>query len=87
MNAVLKNKFAKYKSVFDETLLGLFLHRLQVHSLAFTLELSQTELNYLESRDIIDHIIEAPSVSATLFFNSVQTYFDVRFTPEFQRQY
>lgn len=39
-NAVLKNKFAKYKTVFDDTLLGLFLHRLQVHSLAFTLELT-----------------------------------------------
>ncbi len=30
LNAILKNKFAKYKSTFDETLLGLFLHRLKV---------------------------------------------------------
>jgi hypothetical protein len=53
-NAVLKNKFAKYKVVFEETLLGLFLHRLKVVSLAFTLEMSEVELNYLESKDILD---------------------------------
>ena len=54
VNAVLKNKFAKYKVVFEETLLGLFLHRLKDVSLAFTLELSEVELNYLESKDILD---------------------------------
>jgi len=54
VNAVLKNKFAKYKAVFDDTLLGLFLHRLKVLSLAFTLELPDQELNYLESKDLLD---------------------------------
>lgn len=39
VNAVLKNKFAKYKTVFDETLLGLFLHRLKVMSLVYTIDL------------------------------------------------
>jgi hypothetical protein len=39
VNAILKNKFAKYKAVFDETLLSIFLHRLKVISLAFTLSL------------------------------------------------
>ena len=36
----MKNKFAKYKQVFDETLLGLFLSRLKVLSLSQQLELS-----------------------------------------------
>lgn len=39
VNAVLKNKYAKYRAVFDETLLAIFLHRLKVLSLAFTLSL------------------------------------------------
>ena len=30
MNAILKNKFCKYRPVFDETLLGLFLSRMRV---------------------------------------------------------
>mgnify|MGYP006950272810 CR=1 FL=1 len=54
VNAILKNKFAKYRTVFDETLLAIFLHRLKVLSLAFTLCLPQPELNYLESKDILD---------------------------------
>ena len=41
-NAVMKNKFAKYRQVFDETLLGLFLNRLKVLPLAHQLEMSQT---------------------------------------------
>lgn len=40
VNAVVKNKFAKYKQVFDETLLGLFLSRLRILSMLSTLELS-----------------------------------------------
>lgn len=54
VNAILKNKFAKYKSVFDETLLAMFLHRLKVVSLAFTLEMPSQEMNYLESKDLLD---------------------------------
>lgn len=37
LNAILKNKFSKYKSTFDETLLGLFLHRLKIIQLGLTL--------------------------------------------------
>jgi len=39
LNAMMKNKFAKYKQVFDEVLLGLFLSRMKVLSMAHTLEL------------------------------------------------
>ena len=45
------------------------------------------ELNYLESRDILDQILECPSNCATLFLNSVQTYFNMQFTTEFCRNY
>jgi hypothetical protein len=77
VNAVLKNKFAKYKTVFDETLLSLFLHRLKVMSLVYTVDLPFQEVNYLESKDILDHILESPSTSPTLFLNSVQSYFKI----------
>ena len=87
LNAVLKNKFAKYKSTFDETLLGLFLHRLKVVQLAVTLQIQEVELNYLESRDILDQVLESPSTCSTLFLNSVQTYFNFQFTNEFCRNY
>lgn len=33
----MKNKYAKYKQVFDESLLGLFLNRLKILSLAHSL--------------------------------------------------
>ena len=87
VNALLKNKFAKYRAVFDETLISIFLHRLKILSLAFTLRLSQAELNYLESKDILDAVLEAPSSSPTLFLNSVQTYFNVQLTANFNRAY
>lgn len=87
LNAILKNKFAKYKSTFDETLLGLFLHRLKVVQLALTLETEDMELNYLESRDILDQVLECPSICATFFLNSVQTYFNFQFTNDFCRNY
>ena len=35
----MKNKFSKYKQVFDEALLGLFLSRLKIICLAHRLEL------------------------------------------------
>ena len=73
----MKNKFAKYKQVFDETLLGLFLSRLKVMTLAHSLELTSTQLNYLESKDIIDHVLEMPSQNPILFLNAMQTYFNL----------
>jgi|LakMenEpi03Aug12_release.lakeMendotaPanAssembly.Ray.scaffolds.fasta_scaffold454713_1 hypothetical protein len=74
-NAVMKNKFAKYKQVFDETLIGLFLSRLKIISLANSLELSVPELNYLQSKDILEHVVELPSRNPILYLNSVQAYF------------
>ena len=87
INAILKNKFAKYKSIFDETLIGLFLHRCKALSLAHTVEMREYEVNYLESKDILDHVLEAPSKNPTLFLNSVQTYFGFSFTADFERCY
>ena len=86
-NAVMKNKFAKHKQVFDETLLGLFLSRLKILTLAHSLDLSQTEMNYLESKDIIDHVLEMPSQNPILFLNSIQTYFNLDYKKEFTRLY
>lgn len=83
VNAIVKNKFAKYKQVFDETLLGLFLSRLKVMSLFNMLELSQPEVNYLESKDILDHLVELPSRNPILFLNSIQQYFGLSFKREF----
>lgn len=57
----MKNKFAKYKHVFNETLMGLFLSRLKILTLAHSLDLTSTQLNYLESKDIINHVLEMPS--------------------------
>jgi hypothetical protein len=36
VNAILKNKFCKYRQVFDETLLGLFLSRMRVLDFAIS---------------------------------------------------
>jgi hypothetical protein len=77
VNAVVKNKFAKYKLVFDETLLGLFLSRLRILCLLSSLDFTQAEMNYLQSKEILDHIIELPSRNPILFLNSVQTYFHI----------
>ena len=87
VNAVVKNKFAKYKQVFEETLLGLFLNRLRIISVLSTLELTQAEVNYLESKDILDHVVELPSRNPILFLNSVQSYFNMTFKSEFLRHY
>jgi len=87
VNALLKSKFAKYKQIFDDTLLGLFLHRLKVLQLAFTLNLPAAELNYLESKDILDHVVESPATNPTLFINSVQSYFGVQMSPDYNRAY
>ena len=61
-NALLTQKTAKYKKqVFDEMLLGIFLHRLKILNVANVLELTPTEMNYLESKDIVDQVIESPA--------------------------
>ena len=83
----MKNKFSKYKQVFDETLLGLFLSRLKIISLAHQLDLPQHEINYLESKDLIENIIEMPSRNPILFLNSVQEYFNLQYQRDFIRLY
>ena len=83
----MKNKFAKYKHIFNETLLGLFLSRLKILTLAHSLNLSGTQLNYLESKDIINHVLEMPSQNPILFLNSVQTYFNIEFKQDFARKF
>ena len=83
----MKNKYAKYKQVFDECLLGLFLARLKILTLAHSLELTATQLNYLESKDIIDHVLEMPSQNPIMFLNSMQVYFNLDFKKEFTRLY
>lgn len=86
-NAIMKNKFAKYKQVFDESLLGLFLSRLKIMTLAHSLDLTQSQLNYLESKDILDHVLEVPSQNPILFLNAINTYFNLDFKKEFTRLY
>ena len=61
MNALLKKKFTKFKQVFDETLLGLFLSRMSILGILFSLNLRKEEFIYLESKDILEDILEAPS--------------------------
>lgn len=61
MNTILKRKPQKNKSVFDETLLGLFLSRMKILGIVYSLNLSKEEFFYLESKDILEDIVDAPS--------------------------
>jgi len=85
-NAILLKKFSKQKQVFDETLLGLFLSRMSVFGILFSLNLRKEELIYLESKEIIEDIIEAPNRNPILFINAIQNYFNIEFKPEFLHQ-
>jgi len=85
MNAILMRKYAKQKQVFDEMLTGLFLSRLALLPLAFQLNLCKEELIYLESREVLEDILESAYRNPVLFINSVQQYFAVEFTAEFLR--
>lgn len=85
MNALLKRKFCKYRQVFDETLLGLFLSRMSILGIVFSLDMKKEEYIYLESKDILEDIVEAPSRNPVLFMNAVQTYFNVDLKPDFLR--
>jgi hypothetical protein len=57
--------------VFDETLLGLFLSRMSILGILYSINLRREELIYLESKDILDDIVEAPSKNPILFINAV----------------
>lgn len=41
----------------------------------------------MESKDILDHVVELPSRNPILFLNSVQSYFDLSFKSEFLRHF
>ena len=55
--------------------------------MAHSLELSSTELNYLESKDIMDHVLETPSKNPIMFLNAMQTYFNLDYKKDFSRLY
>jgi hypothetical protein len=61
MNALLKRKSQKEKSIFDEVLMGLFLSRMKILGIVYSLNLSKEEFFYFESKDLLEDIIEAPS--------------------------
>lgn len=86
MNTLLKRKILKYKQVFEETLLGLFLQRMSILNLAHALSLKREEYFYLESKDILEDIIDVPAKNPSLFVNTISTYFKVEFKQEFLRQ-
>lgn len=95
-NTLLRRKFSKQKHVFDETLIGLFLSRLKVlpivNAIASFGQASKQkyfrdcEINYLESKQILEEIIAAPSQNPALFMSSIQTYFNVEIEQEFLRK-
>lgn len=80
-NTLLRRKFSKQKHVFDETLIGLFLSRLKVLPIANAVVnlghalkqrfLGECEVNYLESKQILEEIIAAPSQNPALFMSSI----------------
>ena len=85
MNTLLKRKMHKNRLVFEETLLGLFLSRMSIIHLMNNLNLKKEEYIYLESKDILEDIIDAPSKNPSLFINAVSTYFKIDFKTDFLR--
>jgi len=71
LNTILKRKMHKYRSVFEEALIGLFLSRLRILGVVPNLNLKKEEYFYLESKDILEDILEAPSKNPSLFINCV----------------
>ena len=58
---------------------------MSILGLAHSLNLKKEEYFYLESKDILEDIIEAPSKNPTLFINAVSDYFKIDFSKEFLR--
>ena len=95
-NTLLRRKFSKQKHVFDETLIGLFLSRLKALPIVNAVvnlgrQMKQRffrdcEIHYLESKQILEEIIAAPSQNPALFMSSIQTYFNVEIEHEFLRK-
>ena len=82
---MLKRKFCKHKQIFDETLLGLYLSRMSIMEILFSLGLKAEEIIYIESRDILEHVIDAPSRNPVFFINALSLYFGLDFKPDFLR--
>lgn len=68
--------------MFDETLIALFLHRLKIfpilnsmanfgHSSNKQSLLKDYELNYIQSKNILEDIISAPSQNPALYLNAL----------------
>jgi hypothetical protein len=85
MNTILKRKVHKNKSAFEEILLSLFMSRTSILTLLPFISLKREENNYLESKDILEDIIEAPSRNPAQFVNSVSAYFKMEFNKDFLR--
>ena len=68
-------------------MLGLFIHRLKIFPFVSALNLQPYELNYLESRDILDHVIESARLSPVLFMNTVQWCFNLQLNADYVRAY
>ena len=85
VNTLLKKKLSKHREVFDETLLGLFLSRMAVLGIVYSLNLKREEFFYLQSVDVLVDVFETPSKNPALFINALQTYFHVDLNPDFLR--
>jgi hypothetical protein len=85
MNTILKRKMHKYRHIFDEAILGLLLSRSEMLGLVSMINMKKEEYNYLESKDILEDILEAPSKNPSLFINSISPYFNIEFNKEFLR--
>lgn len=48
--------------------------------------LHEAEIIYLESRQVLEDVISAPSQNPALFMSTVQAYFNVDIEPEFLRK-
>ena len=81
-NTLLRRKYSKQKHVFDETLIALFLNRLKIfpivnsminfgHSSEKQSLLKDYEINYIQSKNILEDIIAAPSQNPAVYLNTL----------------
>jgi len=58
---------------------------MSIFGIVHDLNLKKEEFFYLESRDILEDIIEAPSKNPSMFINFLMSYFKIEFKNEFLR--
>lgn len=58
---------------------------MSILGIVFSLNLKKEEYFYLESKDILEDILDAPSNSPSFFINAVMHYFHIDFKPELLR--